>query len=83
MSTDKITISKHELECLREHLDQAMRIFQSLGIDTGGVGITPPDKAKKKRVPFAKGVQNYEKLLMSGKKRTLPEHLRKNKKATR
>ncbi len=69
-----VTIPKKELECLREHLKQAVDLFNSLGVEAGEQS---PAKAKKKRVPFGKGVDNYKKLLDSGKKRAYPDHLKK------
>lgn len=75
---EKVTISKRELECLREHLNEAYKILSSLGLNPGPKRVP----AKAKRIPFQKGVENYKKLLDSGKKRTLPDHL-KNAKATR
>lgn len=71
-----ISVPKKELECLREHLDGAMKIFQSLGIEVGGA--KPPAKSPKpKKVSFNKGVDNFKKLLESGKKNEYPEHLKK------
>lgn len=78
MSNDTVNIPRKELECLREHLNEAMKIFQSLGVD---VGADAPAKTPKK-VSFKEGVNNYMKLLDRGDKRTFPEHLIQ-KKATR
>jgi hypothetical protein len=71
MKTDQVTISRKQLECLREHLNEAYRILESLGM-TGGAN--PPEKARI-RVPFQKGVENYKRLLESGEKRKYPAHL--------
>ena len=74
-----VNIPTEELECLREHLNEAFRILKSLGIKTEG---ETPSVKPKKSVPFQKGVNNYMSLLGSGKKRTLPKHLQ-TKKTTR
>ncbi len=77
MAKEKVLIDKKELECLREHLDSALKIFQSLGISVGDVQKSPAKPKKPRKVSFAQKVRNYDELIRSGKKRTLPKHLQK------
>ena len=67
------SLDQKELECLREHLDDALNIID--GIKAGSGGKKSP--AKPNKVSFAQGVSNYKDLIASGNKRTLPKHLRK------
>ncbi|MCB0455461.1 MAG: hypothetical protein KDC62_08740 [Aequorivita sp.] len=78
-STDNemISIPKKELERLRELLDSAFEILKAYGIYPGAE--MPPKVPKQKRVPFQKGIDNYMKLIESGKKNTSPYHLRNRK----
>lgn len=79
MSKDMVSIPREELECLREHLNSAFEIFKGLGVDFGVSKEAPAQPNKK--VSIKQGVDNYKRLLSSGKKRTLPAHLRTKKAA--
>lgn len=69
-----ITISLQEYECLRGHLDQAMKIFQSLGVDSGRS--SSPRKSHPKETKKQK-VEHYIKLIETGTRAKKPEHLKK------
>lgn len=70
----KITITVEQYKCLREHLNQAMQILDSLGID-GSVTTPKPVKRETK----AERVNKYKNLIGSGIRAKKPEHLKKKK----
>lgn len=66
-------LDQKELECLREHLDEALKIIDGIEAGTGG----KKSPVKPRKISYAEKLNNYKELIESGKKRTLPKHLRK------
>lgn len=67
-----VTISLEQYKCLRECLDQATKILDSLGIDGS---VTAPKSLKKESK--AERVNKYKNLIGSGTRIKKPEHLKK------
>jgi len=68
-----ITIPLEQYECLRGCLNQAMDIFQSLGV-TGG--LTPAGNTSKRKTKSEK-LAHYDKMIITGARGVKPTHLRK------
>jgi len=68
-----ITITIEEYKCLREYLNQAMEIFQRLGVEFGSE-IPPKPKPKQTK---SQGIEKYKNLITSGVRAKKPERLKK------
>jgi hypothetical protein len=58
---DPVTIPREEYECLRRHLNEAMKIFQGLEAE-GAVTAVPMLSPKEARI------QKYERMLLTSKR---------------
>lgn len=65
---EPVIIERKELECLRRHLSEAMRIFQSLGVREP---MAPELTPKEQRV------KRYDKMLKTNQRGKKPDHLKK------
>lgn len=70
----KITITVEQYKYLREHLNQAMQILDSLGIDGS---VTAPKQVPKQTK--RERIDKYKELITSGARAKKPEHLKKKK----
>ena len=66
---DPVLVEREEIECLRRHLNEAMKIFQGLGVrEQSAPELTPKESRVKK----------YDRILKMGQRGKKPDYLKKN-----
>jgi ethanolamine utilization cobalamin adenosyltransferase len=74
---DVITIPRKQYECLRGHLEEAAKIFNSLGIPVGSLSVKDKAPNREPKETKTQKVNKYKKLIESGQRVKKPDHLKK------
>jgi hypothetical protein len=72
-----ITIPIKEYKCLREHLDQAFKIFERLGSEHRGEASERISSSSKPKETKRQAMDRIKKAIASGERAKKPSHLKK------
>lgn len=72
-----ITIPLETYKCLRGHLDQAFKIFESFSEEQRGKASERISSRSKPRETKQQGINKYKKLIETGERVKKPEYLKK------
>lgn len=77
MMQKTITIPLEQYKCLRGHLDQAFKIFESLGTEQRGKASERVSSSSKPRETKQQGINKYKELIETGGRAKKPKYLKK------
>lgn len=72
-----VQIPIEQYKCLRGHLEEAAKIFNSLGIPVGGLVAENETPARVPKETKSQKVNKYKDLISSGARGKKPKHLKK------